>query len=147
MLHGKGGNLARSQLRESRVLVGGQLADQHGTGFQLGNAGLVQRTHGEHDVSLCQRLGPIGRNAGTQFCISRVGSGGKLPGSLLHHHGVTHGDQLFHRFRCRGHAFFTSQPFGRNSDLHGQILLQCEMTKNKNQKIANARARHFRTSV
>ena len=32
---------------------------------------------------------------------------------------VALGDEFLHRFRCCGHAEFTCQPFGGNSDLHG----------------------------
>ena len=118
-LHGKGRHLARSQLREGGALERSQLADQHSALFQLGNGVFRQRAHGEHNVALPQHRSARCGQRCPCFHISRIRYGGNIAGTGLHHHGMTHGDELFHRFRCGGHAGFTCQPFGRNSDLHG----------------------------
>ena len=58
--HGESADLLRRQLRQQRVLVRLQLADEDGTGFQRGDVRSLRLAHGQHDVAAAEQCRAVG---------------------------------------------------------------------------------------
>jgi len=116
----KGAQARGGQALQALGIEGVEHADQGGAGAHEGQLGGAGRAHLEH------QLGPKGAGGidhlGPDRLVGGVGGAGGQPGAALHAHAVTLRHQLFDRFGRGSDPRFACRAFGRNTNVHMQLL-------------------------
>jgi len=119
-LEGEAGQAGLRQRRQAGGIEGVEHADQGSAGAHLGQLGRAGRAHLEH------QLGPQGAGGSDHFgpdrLVGGVGGAGSHAGAALHAHAMTLRHQFFDRFGRGSDPRFACRAFGRNTNVHMQLL-------------------------
>ena len=119
-LEGEAGQAGLGQRRQAGRIKGVEHADQGGAGAHEGQLGRAGRAHLEH------QFGPKGAGGidhlGPDRLVGGVGGAGGHAGAALHAHAVALRHQFFDRFGRGSDPGFACRAFGRNTNVHMQLL-------------------------